>query len=150
MIYTATVTRDGIIVASLSRSRPFAQDDANEYPDCALTADGVDYLAVSPPAPPLAARLDALEEAREAGIRKLRTQVAGALLANGWSQADTMAAGRDFFSSKTGHGTAIRAYIDGAAEDFVADVLADPREWLDLPAGGGLSIRELFAEALGA
>lgn len=151
MIYTASVTRDGLLVANLSRdSRPYGQAEANDYPGCVLTADGVEYTAESPTTDPLAelqAQLDALEEARAAAIRQLRAQVAGALMANGWSQPDTMAAGRDFFAS---HAADIYGYVSGAAPAFAAAVAIDGREWLDLPAGGGQSIRELFAEALGA
>lgn len=91
-------------------------------------------------------QLDQLELARAAAIRQLRAQVAAALLANGWSQSDTMAAGRDFFAS---HAADIYGYVSGAAPAFAAAVSVDGREWLDLPAGGGITIRELFAAALG-
>ena len=152
MIYTASVTRDGNPVATLSReSRPYGQAEANDYPGCVLTADGVEYAGPAEPTPnpvaQLQEQLDALEEARAGLIRQLRAQVAVALIANGWSQPDTMAAGRDFFAS---HAADIYGYVSGAAPAFAAAVAIDGREWLDLPAGGGQSIRELFAEALGA
>jgi hypothetical protein len=58
-----------------------------------------------------------------------------------------MAAGRDFFAS---HAADIYGYVSGASPALAAAVAGDDREWLDLPAGGGISIRELFAEVLGA
>lgn len=103
-------------------------------------------LATPDPVAILQEQLDQLELARAASIRQLRAQVAAALLANGWSQPDTMAAGRDFFASQAAD---IYGYVSGAAPAFAAAVQIDGREWLDLPAGGGLTIRELFAEALG-
>jgi hypothetical protein len=151
MDYTAEVFRDGQLVATLSRAdRPYGAADAGDWPGCVLVADGVEYPAPEPPTPDpvqqLQEQLDQLELLRAASIRQLRAHVAAALLANGWSQPDTMAAGRDFFAS---HAADIYGYVSGAAPAFAAAVSVDGREWLDLPAGGGLTIRELFAGALG-
>lgn len=86
-------------------------------------------------------QLDALEEQRAKGIRKLRAIVAAALIGNGWSQDDTMLAGRSFFGD---HGHAIRAYVDGAAPKFAEDVVGDDRAWLGLFASPGVTIREVI------
>lgn len=108
-----------------------------------------DVLNWTPPQPApwaiLRGQLDALEAQRQEGIRELRAMVAGALLANGWSQDDTMLAGRQFFAD---HGAAIRAYIDGAAPKFAEDVAVDDRAWLGLFASQGVTIREAIIGAV--
>lgn len=94
MIYTASVTRDGNIVASLSRdSRPYGQAEANDYPGCVLTADGAEYLPTPPPEPlgttprtqalrpeEIAAAREAIAQAEEQARRSTSTVLRDALL----------------------------------------------------------------------
>lgn len=145
MSYTATITREGHVVALLSRnSRPYSQEDADLYPGCVMLTAGTQFVGAAKEVSSLEQlqdQLDALEEQRAKGIRKLRAIVAAALIGNGWSQDDTMLAGRSFFGD---HGHAIRAYVDGAAPKFAEDVVGDDRAWLGLFASPGVTIREVI------
>lgn len=122
-------------------------DDALEIvaaPDgfAAPSAEAVNAIDASPPVwAQLQGQLDALEDQRAKKIKRLRAVVAAALIGNGWTQDDTMLAGRSFFGD---HGPAIRAYVDGAAPKFAEDVVSDDRAWLELFASPGVTIREVI------
>ena len=115
------------------------------WPDAAGPAPAIEQIMALKPEPAelvqLQGQLDALEEQRAKKIKRLRAVVAAALISNGWTQDDTMMAGRAFFGD---HGPAIRAYVDGAAPKFSEDVVSDDRAWLGLFASPGVTIREVI------
>lgn len=71
-MYTAIVNRSGQTVAKLSReSRPYDQNDANDYPGCELVSGGSKYLSeptIEISVPETLSRED-VEEARTAIAR---------------------------------------------------------------------------------
>lgn len=115
------------------------------WPEAAGPPPTVEQIMAWQPEPAelvqLQGQLDALEEQRAKKIKRLRAVVAAALIGNGWTQNDTMLAGRSFFGD---HGPAIRAYVDGAAPKFAEDVVSDDRAWLGLFASPGVTIREVI------
>lgn len=144
MIYTATVTRNGQVVAELSRpDRPYGQAEANDYPGCVLTADGVEFVAETPPAPNPVSMLPALDSARQAKWLAAREASANALLAEGWTLEQTMAAGAEFVNAYAA--LSFGYWYGGAAgstpqTNLLLAIQADTeREWLDL---GSPTVRE--------
>ena len=136
MIYTAAVTREGQVVAELSRAdRPYCAADAADWPGCVLVADGVEYLAPEPPPPDhLAPVRDDLEQAEKlaaAKILDLKTKAAGALVAGGMSGEEAYAAGSALVIQ---HASLIQAYILAggnpvAKAAFLAAIEESPPEW---------------------
>lgn len=150
MIYTANVIRNGQVVAELSRpGRPYGQAEANDYPGCVLTADGVEYAGPAEPTPDPVAMLPALDSARQAKWRAAREASANALLAEGWTLEQTMAAGAEFVNAYAA--LSFGYWYGGAAgatpqTNLLLAIQADTeREWLDL---GSPTVREQMLEIL--
>lgn len=136
MIYTATVTRDGQVVAELSRpDRPYGQSDANDYPGCVLVAEGVEYAGLAEPTlnPLTTVRegLAAAEKLAAERILDLKTNAAVALVAGGMTGEEAYSAGSALVLQ---HANLIQAYILAGGNPvsksaLIAAIEANPPAW---------------------
>lgn len=148
-MYTATITRDGLLVANLSRdSRPYGQSDANDYPGCVLTADGVEYAGPAEPTlNPLTTVREGLAAAEKLAAERilgLKTNAAVALVAGGMTGEEAYSAGSALVLQ---HASIIQAYILAGGNPVAKDAFLDAIE-ADPPAWWSEQMAALFASYL--